>query len=330
MTKIHHNDALVNDWHPVCFDRHLAVGKPCAVRVLDRDIVVWRSERDGVSDIHAWLDRCVHRGTRLSLGKVIDNDRLQCPYHGWIYDTQGQCVHVPAQPDWQPSARACVERFQTRIAYGLVWVCLSDTPNALAPFPEWENRTFRKIPCGPYNVATSGPRIVENFLDVSHFAFVHDNILGTKDHAAIDDYQVALNEEGVVATGVNVYQPDPYGTGQGDTVAYTYRANRPLSAYLHKESAGPNFSILLVVTPHTEESSSAFMWMAMNYGHDIAESQLIEWQDEIFSQDQPILESQQPRRLPLDPKSELSIRGDRTSVNYRRWLKDLGVTFGTL
>ena len=52
------------------------------------------------------------------------------------------------------------------------------------------------------------------------------------------------------ATGVRVYQPDPYGTGQGDWVSYTYRALRPLTAYLLKGSSGPRFSILLTITPH--------------------------------------------------------------------------------
>ena len=68
--------------------------------------------------------------------------------------------------------------------------------------------------------------------------------------------------------------------------------------------------------------------MAMNYAHDQPAETLIEWQDEIFGQDRPILESQQPALLPLDPDAELSMRPDRTAVAYRRWLDSLGVRFG--
>ena len=65
-------------------------------------------------------------------------------------------------------------------------------------------------------------------------------------------------QQRVEATGVRVWQPDPYGTGQGDRVAYTYRAYRPLAAYLLKESTGPRFSILLTITPHEPARSTAW------------------------------------------------------------------------
>ena len=175
----------------------------------------------------------------------------------------------------------------------------------------------------------SGPRIVENFLDVAHFPFVHENVLGTPERPEIADYQAVINDQGVEATGVRVYEPDPYGTGQGDWVSYTYRALRPLTAYLLKESTGPRFSILLTITPHEPARSTAWMWMAMNYGHDVPEADLIAWQDRIFGQDRPILESQRPELLPLDLAAELNVRADRAAVMYRRWLRRLGVSFGT-
>ena len=56
---------LVNDWHPVASVDQLAGGGPLGARLLGEDIVLWRSG----ADHHAWRDLCVHRGTRLSLGK---------------------------------------------------------------------------------------------------------------------------------------------------------------------------------------------------------------------------------------------------------------------
>jgi phenylpropionate dioxygenase-like ring-hydroxylating dioxygenase large terminal subunit len=69
--------------------------------------------------------------------------------------------------------------------------------------------------------------------------------------------------------------------------------------------------------------------MAMNYGYDLAEADLVAWQDQIFAQDRPILESQRPELLPLDLAAELNVRADRTAVLYRRWLRRLGLSFGT-
>ena len=62
-----------------------------AARLLGEDIVVWQGE-DGQAQ--AWQDLCVHRGTRLSLGRV-EGCTLHCPYHGWVYGADGQCVTHP-------------------------------------------------------------------------------------------------------------------------------------------------------------------------------------------------------------------------------------------
>jgi phenylpropionate dioxygenase-like ring-hydroxylating dioxygenase large terminal subunit len=315
---------LINDWHPVCTTRDIDEHSVLARRLLGAEIVVWK----GGDRVHAWQDLCVHRGTRLSLGRVRDC-RLQCPYHGWVYGAEGQCVHIPAQPDSPPPGKARVRTYKAVERYGLVWVSLGEPPHVVPAFPEWDDADFRKILCGPYAVAASGPRIIENFLDVAHFPYVHENILGTTERPEIADYQAVIGENGVEATGVRVWQPDPYGTGQGDWVSYTYRALRPLTAYLLKESTGPRFSILLTITPHEPAESTAWMWMAMNYGHDLAEADLVAWQDRIFSQDRPILESQRPDLLPLDLAAEMNVRADRTAVTYRRWLKRLGLSFGT-
>jgi phenylpropionate dioxygenase-like ring-hydroxylating dioxygenase large terminal subunit len=314
---------LVDDWHPVASCAQLALGRPIGVRLLGEDIVVWRAGQQPC----AWQDLCVHRGTRLSLGR-IDGCTLQCPYHGWVYDTDGRCVRIPAL-EGKPPAKARVRTFLALERYGLVWVSLGAPAQDPPPFPEWHQDGFRKLLCGPYAVAASGPRIVENFLDVAHFAFVHAGILGTPERPEISDHEATIGNEGVLATGVRVWQPDPYGTGQGDWVSYTYRALRPFTAYLMKESEGPRFSILLSVTPHEPARSTAWMWMAMNYGHDLAEADLIAWQDRIFAQDRPILESQRPELLPLDLAAELNVRADRTAVMYRRWLRQLGLSFGT-
>ncbi|MFO1350366.1 MAG: aromatic ring-hydroxylating dioxygenase subunit alpha [Gammaproteobacteria bacterium] len=318
---------LLHEWHPVASLRQLSEKPILGVRLFGEDLVIWSAN----GKLHAWQDLCVHRGARLSLGGIDGDGHLQCPYHGWIYNGEGRCVHIPALADFVPGERAQVKTYAVRAAYDLIWVCPGEPQRDIPPFPEWQDGAFRKMLCGPYRVSANGFRLIENFLDVAHFPFVHTRILGVPSHPLIADYEAAILPEGFVeARGVSVYQPDPYGTGQGDTVTYTYRAYRPLSAYLLKESNGPKFSILLTITPHDGADISAWMWMAMNYGHDMPERDLIAWQDGIFNQDKPVVESQRPQALPLDPQAELSVRCDRSAVVYRRWLKELGVRFGVL
>ena len=82
---------LLNDWHVVAYAPDLVEGKPIGVRLLEEDLVLWR-----VGDtIHAWRDLCLHRGTRLSLGRV-EHNCLVCPYHGWTYLEIGKTFACPA------------------------------------------------------------------------------------------------------------------------------------------------------------------------------------------------------------------------------------------
>ena len=313
--------ALVNDWHPVAREADVAGGGPVGTRLLGEEIAVWRSA-DG--QVHAWRDLCVHRGTRLSLGKVVDGCRLECPYHGWTYGTSGRCELMPAHPDQAPPAKARVTAFRARTGYGLVWATLGPGDYDLPRFELLDDGRHNVLMAGPYRVRASGPRIVENFLDVGHFPFVHEGILGDRARPEINDYEAQVTDDGVLATGVKVFQPDPYATGEGSTVTYTYRVHRPLSASFIKHG-DHSFGMLLSVTPHDAVDSTAWMWMAMDYEPT---SEMVAFQDRIFAQDQPILESQRPELLPLDLQAELHLRSDRTAIAYRKWLKQLGVRTG--
>ena len=91
---------------------------------------------------------------------------------------------------------------------------------------------------------------------------------------------------------------------------------------------GTEFAIFLTVTPVEEKRSLAWMWIAMNYAFDVPAAEIRTFQDRIVAQDVPIVESQRPEALPLDLQAELHLRSDRTAIAYRRWLRELGWTFG--
>ena len=315
---------LINDWHAVARSEELSEGQVLSARLLEEDLVLWRLD----GRVLAWQDLCLHRGTRLSLGKVEDNT-LVCPYHGWRYNGQGRCVHIPAHPDQPPPTRARVNAYNIKEQYGLIWVSLGEPPEEVPPFPEWNDPGFRKILCGPYSFKAAATRAIENFLDVAHFPFVHEGYLGDPAHAEIADYEAEIGPDGVVAEDISIWQPNPGGTGQGATVTYTYRAFRPLTAYFIKTMEGPKFGAFFTVAPIEELFSRGWMWLAMDYGHDIPAQEIRDFEDKVTAQDVPIVESQRPELLPLDLQAELHLRSDRTAIAYRRWLKELGLTVGT-
>lgn len=317
-------------WHPVGKAGDLS-GGPHAVVVLGEEVVVWQA-KDG--QFQAWADRCPHRGTRLSLGHLVDG-RLECAYHGWQFDSGGQCLLVPALPDFVPPAsqRACT--YATQEAYGLLWVQMVPGERGLPLFAAEQDERLRKVNCGPYPVDASAPRIVENFLDLSHFAFVHEGWLGTRDAVSVPHYDVTSTPTGVLATGCKAVQPrsSVHATGNA-MVEYTYEVVSPYAAVLTKvPEAGTTAvadlreSIALFVCPVTPETSMVWIRMAMN-DFESPDQKLIDFQNTIFGQDQPILEAQRPKRLPLSPGAEQHCAADRMSVAYRRFLLEAGITFG--
>jgi phenylpropionate dioxygenase-like ring-hydroxylating dioxygenase large terminal subunit len=176
------------------------------------------------------------------------------------------------------------------------------------------------------------PRVIENFLDATHFPFVHEGILGDRDHAEIGDYNVETSADGITASDINTWTPNPDGSGEAKMAQWLYRVLRPLTAYigLSIPGGGPERYIMyFAVTPVDERHSVGWMWNSMNYNHDLSDEDFGAYIDEIVMQDIPIVESQRPELLPLDLAAEWHVRGDRTAVAYRRWLKDLSLTFGT-
>jgi phenylpropionate dioxygenase-like ring-hydroxylating dioxygenase large terminal subunit len=314
------NDSvLINEWHVVGRSAELAEGQLLPARVLGEDVVVWRLN----GQVMAWQDLCVHRGTRLSLGKVSD-ETLVCPYHGWSYNSQGKCVRIPAHPDQKPPEKAQVKVYQAQECYGAIWVSLGQPQPNLPPYVEWTDPTYRSVVSGPHPYQAHAPRAIENFLDMAHLPFVHAGYLGEPAHAEVNDYEAEIGPDGIIARDIRLWQPDPDGTGIGAVVSYTFRVLRPLMAYFGKEK----YAAVLAVTPVDETISIGWMFPCVQGRDDVPEADILAFQKLIIDQDVPIVESQRPELLPLDLQAELHLRSDRTAIAYRKWLKELGVTFG--
>jgi phenylpropionate dioxygenase-like ring-hydroxylating dioxygenase large terminal subunit len=315
---------LLNDWHVVGRVSEIAFGQPQSVRLLGEDLVLWRN-RDG---IHVWKDLCIHRGAKLSSGKVA-NECLVCPYHGWTYASDGVCCSIPAHPSQRPPPRAQTIVYQVKERYGLVWVCLGNPAQDVPLYREWDDPAFKTFTAGPYRMRASGPRIIENFLDVAHFPFVHAGYLGDPAHTEIEDYEVETGPDSVIARDIGVWQPDPDGSGKPARVSYTYEVLRPLTARFSKFQGDHVFSMIDIVTPVTETESVAWPMLSTNYDTGSSDEEFIQFQDVITAQDVPVVESQRPELLPLDLQAELHLRSDRTAIAYRQWLRKLGLRFGT-
>jgi phenylpropionate dioxygenase-like ring-hydroxylating dioxygenase large terminal subunit len=324
---MHPDTSLLSEWLPICNVSEVAPESARSFVVAHERLVVWR---DAAGHIQVWRDYCPHRGAQLSLGTVRAGE-LVCPYHGWRYDTSGRCVHIPSNPSLVPPGRACASSFHAQEKYDVVWVCLGEPAHPLDLFPEYDIADARCINLAPQTIHSSGPRVVENFLDMAHFPFVHEGILGEHPQTEVPDYEVVESDGGLEASGCYFWQPAGLPGRTGAQIEYTYRVKRPLVASLSKQASGGQgaLHIMIVVSPVSETETRA--WLVSVHEDDTVhtDQQLYDFNLEILLQDTPIVESQHPKYLPLDLATELHQRCDRMSVAYRRWLSAQAFSYGT-
>jgi nitrite reductase/ring-hydroxylating ferredoxin subunit len=330
--------ALLNDWHVVAVSEEIVPGKLVPLILLERELVGWR-EAGGA--LHVWEDLCIHRGARLSKGSIRD-DKVICPYHGWNYDGSAQCVLMPAAPSEPPlkKARAIVHPACER--YGLVWVCLGTPEREVPEFPEWTDGNYKKVLCGPYKFR-SGYRAVENFVDPTHFPFVHAGVNGILDDPdPILPYEVKEGPDGLSTSEIRVTQP--FGDPRNIPVVayYAYKCLRPLVAYFKKRvvisdperaaqgNPDDRFCTFLTVQQLTPVESIVRIWCAMNFSPSPTDDEVRLRQDLVYAQDSAIVDTQRPERIPLELRHELHHRTDLLSQKYRTWLRGMGITYGTL
>jgi phenylpropionate dioxygenase-like ring-hydroxylating dioxygenase large terminal subunit len=221
----------------------------------------------------------------------------------------------------------------TRQRYGCLWTTLGTPATDLLPVPEADETDRRMIVCGAISVKTSGLRIVENFLDMAHFPFVHTDILGAEPHTEVMQYttEIRRDVDEVWATNCQFFQPQAALSATGGIMTqYMYRVANPFATILYKTC--PNAAnrwdvICLFVQPLDPDRCRAHPIMFLiDDTSDLTD--LIHFQQLIFLQDRIILENQRPALLPLEPRAEIPTRADATSIAYRRWLKEKGVTYG--
>ena len=134
-------------WQPVAlvdeFDAtvspEMAIRPVKAVRALGQDFVLFKD----ASGVFGLLDRdCPHRGADLSFGRRESAEQgggLRCPFHGWKFAVNGQCLETPAEP---ASNRMC-DRIKHR-SYpliekaGVLFAWLGPQNSEPPPFPQFD------------------------------------------------------------------------------------------------------------------------------------------------------------------------------------------------
>jgi len=130
--------ALVDEFNPL-LDPRMALRPVKAVRLLGQDLVLFKDA------LGAWglLDRdCAHRGADLSFGRLdtaAAGGGLRCPFHGWKFAPDGQCLETPAEPLGSKLCERIKQRsYPVMEKSGVLFAWLGDEETVPPPFPDFD------------------------------------------------------------------------------------------------------------------------------------------------------------------------------------------------
>jgi phenylpropionate dioxygenase-like ring-hydroxylating dioxygenase large terminal subunit len=297
---------LKDFWYIVGESKDLRRDKVIAARLFDEWLAVFRDENGKPV---AMEDRCLHRCAQLSKGSVKQG-KLQCAYHGWIYNGEGSVIHIPSEGECKPSAR----RART------VQICESDNyiyarlatsshhpanstnrsdEDGIKPFriPFFQTKGWASIRLKNlfHNNVTN---CAENFVDIPHTAFVHPKIFRVSRNEKLTatvrrkNGSVVVHYKGERANlGIFSWFLNRRGTEIQHTDSF-FMPNVTCVDYLFSENR--RFIITSQSIPVSEEETLVYTDLTYNYGvwNGLARP-VIRWQAQtIIDQDIEILGNQ--------------------------------------
>jgi phthalate 4,5-dioxygenase len=199
-------------WIPACLSEEMdgPDSPPIRVRLLGEDLVAFRDSSGEVGLVAAY---CAHRLAPLFYGRN-EECGLRCVYHGWKFDTQGNCVDMPSEPPYSKfRLRVSIKAYPTYEAGGMIWTYMGPTREMPAP-PDYE---WLRVPPTHARVSKNGLhcnwlQALEGGIDTAHSSFLHNNdiadgqLLRNLDtHPTLD---VDINDYGFIYAGIRHISED--------------------------------------------------------------------------------------------------------------------------
>ena len=197
---------VTNAWYGAIWSQDLG-DQPVARRILDRPLVLFRTQTGKIAVLE---DACPHRFAPLHLGQVVD-DAIRCPYHGLEFNSDGKCVRNPHNAGRIPPA-AKVKSYIAEERYGMVWVWLGHQKADTDLIPDYS--IFERMDTSARSkqdwliIKANYVLVIENLLDLSHVAVLHEGVLGNAETMNAD-ISVSEDEEGLCVDRIMPDVPPP-------------------------------------------------------------------------------------------------------------------------
>lgn len=326
-----------NQWYAVLNSGEVKAGTPTGVTRMGEKLVFWRDEQGQIS---CFRDICPHRGAALSIGKRID-DRLQCPFHGFEFDSMGRCTKIPANgASSEPPKAFSVHRYKTHEEHDFIWLWWGDADITHPPVPFFDgiDDSFAHITMQDH-WQTHYSRAIENQLDVVHLPFLHRTTIGRGNRTVVDGPLTKWFNDDPESNLLNIWV---YNRVEDDIPARSARlipspTRSPNLQFcfpnLWQNWIGSDFRLVVAFAPIDENNTMMYLRTYQRMIKLPILRELFNWFSLLGNfiierQDRWVVETQLPKQSALDIGEKL-IPGDRPIIDYRRRRQELIGTAAT-
>jgi phenylpropionate dioxygenase-like ring-hydroxylating dioxygenase large terminal subunit len=156
-------------WYMVEESSKLKAGAILALEFCGQQVVLYRTASGLAVLAEAF---CPHMGAHFAHGGKIDGENLQCPFHGFCFSPDGQCVKTGYGTKPPPQAR--MRTWPIDEVNGMIFAwhdTLGSLPDWRIPTLDWEG--WSEIKFADWRITSHPQEIAENSADIGHFRHVH-------------------------------------------------------------------------------------------------------------------------------------------------------------
>ncbi len=316
---------IKNCWYAILESKELKEGRTIGVTRLSEKLVLWRD----AGKVHCIYDQCCHRGASLSCGEVKDGN-LQCPFHGFEYNKEGEVVHIPANGRGAKIGKNFrVHSYRVEEAYGFIWLWYGEDRESLPQIPFFDDlksgftySSFNEA----WNVHYT--RAAENQLDVVHLPFVHRTTIGRSEKKLVNGPVVEWDGDLMTFYVKNEkdhgQRPEKPGEIENYRDLYSLQYHMP---NIWQNRISDKVRVMAAFAPIDEENTMIYLRFYQSFAKLPIVKDLVNGLSNVFNrlvlhQDRRVVLTQLPKKSELRMGENL-IQGDLPIIEFRKKRKEL-------
>ena len=159
-------------------------GNYISFEIGNENVIIVRNKKN---QLNGFYNVCRHRGTRTCIDKKGDFSKtIQCKYHGWTYNLDGNLVGAPNMDNVDGFKKSDYPLHNIFIKEwdGFIFICLSDNPESFEvfyeplknKFNEWQLSSLKTIKEIDYTIKANWKLVIQNYNECYHCPTIHPDL----------------------------------------------------------------------------------------------------------------------------------------------------------